>query len=272
MKRRYWLIGAFVLVLATSVVLTGGIDALRGAAFRSECLRGFNSDDLDDRKRAAWAVIEHRDAELEAFMARRMLGEEPSADVRESYVYSLGKLHDPGIFPAIETLLNVETNGYVRSAAWLAAARSDAARFENLAGGRSKPGDAWEQVGVAQGWLALGDVRGVDDLLRIARSEDEQTRYVASRALYRWVRPLLDAAGRWPIDAGVGESDTWPPALVDEIAHRCDGLDLAAVAADTRRHEAAALDVRRNQTRITNAREDLVGLLFAQQRKQPIGD
>jgi hypothetical protein len=272
MRRRNWLIGALVVTLAAFVVLAGGGDAVRDAVFRAECFRQFQSDYPDDRKQAAWSVIEHPDAKLEAFMVRGMLGDEPSADVRESYVYSLGKLHDPGVFPAIETLLNIETDGYVRAAAWLAAARSDPVRFEHLVNDRAVSGDAWEQVGVAQGWLALGDVRGVDELLRLARSDNEQLRYVASRALYRWVRPLLDTTGRWPVDAGVGESDIWSPALVERIARRCGEVDLAAVAAAALRSEAAAARVRRNQTRITNAREDLVGLLFDKQRKQAHGE
>lgn len=261
MHARRWIMLAVPLA-AGAALLYAGVGA-RIYAYPRRVAR-LNSADPQQRKQAAWSVIERRDVRFETLLARKLLGGEPSADVRESYVYSLGRLNDPSLFPTIETLLNSESDGYVRAAAWLAAARSDAHRFANLAVASPVRGDDWDRIGQAQAWLALGDTRGVDVLLRVAAGGGEQLRYVASRALYRWVRPLLDVAGRWPLEARVGEGKIWPGELVAEVARRCGTLNLQAIADGISKHQRAAACVRRNQKRITDAREDLVGLLFAQ--------
>ena len=134
--------------------------------------------------------------------------------------------------------------------------------FRTLAETRSAPRDAWDRLGVAQGRLMLGDVRDVGELLEQARSDDGARQQVAGRALYKWLRPLLDAAGRWPAEATVKEGQAWPAEFVDEIERCCATLDLQAIAEDTHQHDAAAAPVRRYIMRINGAREGLISLLF----------
>jgi len=253
--------GLVAAVMAWQTVLSPQVRKLR---YREEMTRALRSPQPQIRKQAAWAVIERPDPSLETFMVRGVMGEEPDPDVREAYVYTLGRLSRPRNFAAIESAIDVEPSGYVRAAAWLAAARCDRQHFHTLAATRRQPEPPWDQIGIAQGRLCLDDVQGVNVLLYWARRGDASQRQVASRALFKWLRPLLDVAGRWPVDADVGEGQPWPAGLVDEIERRCAALDLQAIADDTRRHRAPAERVRRNVARLTRAREDLVSLLFAE--------
>jgi hypothetical protein len=256
--------GVFAVALILLVLFlddTGRLGTLRG---RSELRRQMQSPDREQRKQAAWAVIEQPIPELEELMVRGVLGGEPDAGVREAYVYALGNLADQRYFAAVETVIDADPSGYVRAAAWLAAARIDPAHFRTLAETNPGPGDPWDRLGIAQGRLFLGDVRGARELLEQARSDSDARRCVAGRALYKWLRPLLDAAGRWPLAAEVTEGQAWPPEFVDEIERRCATLDLQALADDTRQHDQAAAPVRRYIMRINGARKGLVSLLFGQ--------
>ncbi len=235
----------------------------RTARHRRELLQALRSPDSQSRKQAAWAAIESLDPNLEAVLARGVMGAEREPTVREAYVYALGKLGDPRNVAAIESAIDSDPSGYVRAAAWLAAARCDPRHFRTLADTRPPPLDPWDQIGVGQGWLYLGDVRRVNDLLHWALAGDDAQRQVAARALFKWLRPLVDAAGRWPVEADVREGQLWPAELIEEIERRCAALDLQAIADDTGRHLAPAERVRRNVMRLTRTRERLARLLFA---------
>jgi hypothetical protein len=253
-----------VVGLLAALVVWKGVISPRAwqSRYRAQAMEALDSPDPEVRKQAAWAAIDWPDPALEAFMIRGVMGAESQADVREAYVYSLGRLGNPRSFAAIEFSLDLEPNGYVRAAAWLAAARIDSKHFYTLVETCPRPDRPWDQIGIAQGRLSLGDVRGVDRLLHWALAGDDTQRNVASRALFKGLQPLLDAAGRWPVDASVEEGQPWPPAFVREIEQRCVGLPLQAIADEARRHSAAAYRVRRNVARLTGTRERLAGLLF----------
>jgi hypothetical protein len=251
--------GLVAAAVAWQTVLSPQARKLR---YREKMTRALRSPDPQDRKQTAWAIIERPDPVLEAFIVRGVTGNEPDPDVREAYVYTLGKLGQRRNFAAIESAIDADASGYVRAAAWLAAARCDPEHFRTLTETRRQPEHPWDQIGIAQGWFYLDDVRGVDILLHWALAGDDPQRQIASRALFKWLRPLLDATGRWPIDANVREGQRWPAELVSEVERRCAALDLQAIADDSRRHHAPAERVRRNVTRLTRVRDRLARLLF----------
>lgn len=192
------------------------------------------------------------------------VGVESDPDVREAYVYALGRSAATGYFSVIAGVVRGDPHPYVRQTAWLAAARLDAERFRALAAELPPGDDPWDRIGLAAAWVELGDPRGTPDLLRWAVEGDAQQRRTASLALYRGVAPLLEAVGRWPLSQPVVEGESWSPELVAEIARRCAGLDLAALAADTRPHVRRAALVRRNVSRLNAARARLTRLLWSQ--------
>ncbi|MFQ5807157.1 MAG: HEAT repeat domain-containing protein [Phycisphaerae bacterium] len=253
--------GIVVTVVAWQSLLSPRARNLR---YRTEMLQALRSPDPESRKQAAWAIIGRPELSLEAFLVRGVLGDEPDPDVREAYTYALGKLGDPRNFAAIESAIDADPSGYVRAAAWLAAARCDPQHFRTLVETRAQRERPWEQIGIAQGRLDLDDVQDVNVLLHWARSGNPSQRQVAARALYKSLRPLLDAVGRWPAGAQIRAGQLWPPEIIDEVERRCAALDLQAIADETRRHRRRAERVRRNVTRLTRARDGLVGLLFAQ--------
>ncbi len=266
-RGRKWTIGiggGLVVGVVLAALFPDVARRVRTAGAQDRLLRQMQSPDREQRKQAAWAAIERPAPALEEFMVRGVLGDEPDAGVREAYVYALGNLRDRRHFAAIETAIDTDRSGYVRAAAWLAAARVDPEHFGTLAATRSAPRDAWDRLGVAQGRLMLGDVRDTGELLQQARGGDASRGHIASRALERWLRPLLDAAGRWPADATVSGAQAWPPEFVDEIDRRCATLDLQALADDTHQHDQAAAGVRRYIMRIYGARKGLISLLFGE--------
>ncbi|MBU0618460.1 MAG: HEAT repeat domain-containing protein [Planctomycetes bacterium] len=266
-RGRKWttgLAGVLAVGLILSVLFPDVARRVGSAGARDTLLREIQSPDRERRKQAAWAAIERPNPGLEEYLVRGVLGDEPDAGVREAYVYALGNLGDRRVFSAIETAIDTDPSGYVRAAAWLAAARVDPEHFHTLVGTRPASRDAWDRLGVAQGRLMLGDVRGTHELLEQARGGEGSRGHIASRAMYKWLRPLLDSAGRWPADATVSEAQVWPLEFVDEIERRCATLDLQALADDTRQHDQAAAGVRRYIMRIYGAREGLISLLFGE--------
>ena len=215
------------------------------------------------RKRGAWFTLEQGGSAAIEFIARQLeLGQEPSADVRESYVYALGHAGDQQYRDLVATLLADDPSGYVRQAAWLALARLEPRRFVELADSYPPTDNPWDQIGRANAWLHTGDVRGMQTLMHWARQGNADQQLVACAALYKGVLPLLEAVGRWPLDAHVREGQIWPPELVAEVERRCAGLDLQRIADDTRPHLATARRVQRNAYRMTSARNRIAKFLL----------
>lgn len=227
------------------------------------------SPDAQQRKRGAWGASNWNCRAADAAMIRGLKGGEPLADVREAYVYSLGKRGRASDFDAVAGVLESDPSAYVRCAAWLAAVRLNPKRAaQELARRRASP-DPWDQIGIAQARLVLGDVGGVDDLLHWAIAGDEGQRIVACRALLKTLRPLLDSVGSWPLEAHVKEGEVWPRKLVRTVRQRCAALPLQRVARETLRtvNDPASKRVRRNVHRVNGARDRIAAFLYGRQAK-----
>jgi len=262
---------AKVIVLAAVCLAAAAVwlgRAASAARWRAGIERALRDPDPQVRKQGAWELIEHPDPSLLRSLTAGILGAERDPNVREAYVYTLGRVGDPQYFAAIESAIDLDPSGYVRAAAWLAAARLDPHHFRTLAATRPAH-SAWDRIGLLQAELYLGQMSGVGELLDWARRGDAAQRQVACRALFKWLRPLLEAVGRWPLEADVREGREWPTGLIAEIERRCAGLALQELADDARQHAATAARVQRNVGRLTRARDGLAGLLFGRQRKQP---
>ncbi len=135
-------------------------------------------------------------------------------------------------------------------------------RFTRSALEASRQG-AREWTNVAQGWAQLGDSRGLDDLLHWAAGGGPNQRLVAARALLRSLRPVLEAVGRWPIEADPRPGEAWSAELVAEVRERCRGLDLNGLSAGVRARFEAAARVRRDVGRLTGARARAARFLFS---------
>lgn len=228
----------------------------------NDILAGLASSDPQTRKQGAWAAIDHPNPALRQRMVAGVLGDEPIDDVREAFVYALGRIGDSGDMSAVESAIDLDPSGLVRAAAWLAAARMDPEHFRTLAATAKPARDDWDALGIAQARLLLGDPRDVDTLLRLARDGDHAQKVVAARSLTRDLLPLLDSVGQLPLDQPAWDGDTWRPASTDEIARRCAGLPLERLAVDLRQHEAAANRFRRDLARITTGRDRIAHWLF----------
>ncbi|RMF82038.1 MAG: hypothetical protein D6744_06445, partial [Planctomycetota bacterium] len=217
-------------------------------------LARLRSDSPAERKRAAWKAIDSDDPRLLDIVRAGALGGETDDDVREAFVYALGKRRNAGFFEDIASVIRNDPSGYVRAAAWLAAARSDPRRTQALAADPALPDSDWDRLGRAQGLLAAGDASRVGELLDWAQRGDASQRVVAARALYKWLRPALDSVGRWPLGADVREGEVWPAEFIDELRRRCAQLDLQAVIDDMRPHLAEIEHFRSQLRRVTSAR------------------
>ncbi len=245
---------------------------------RHSTLAALEASDPQARKAAAWAVAETSiEPAVVAIRGTLLAAAEPNPDVREAFVYALGHAGSPADFELLRDLAANDPSGYVRQAALLAATRVAPGRCRELLAtkrspetartGASRPdhaADPWDTLAAAQARLALGDAAGVPALLDIARHAQPSQRQVACRALHKWLRPALVAAGRWPLEAAVRPGEIWPAGLLDEIARRCGELDLGQLLRQARAQEQKAEPIRRNTGRWTGARERLVRMLFSE--------
>jgi len=264
------------IVLAVLAGLAWGGFEVFDRTINSEQIRARNklfSPDPEIRKRGAWMAAETH-SEPAARMMNVLLrsNAEPSDDLRETYVYALGKGEWPFALQTLEDLLTREPSGYVRAATWLAISRISPERFAELDRSGYGPREAWDRIGLAQGWFQLDDSRGLEVLLATAVDGDDGQREVASRALYKWVRPLLETAGRWPIEASVQEGQTWPAELVADVRRRGAGLDLRSIAQGSREYWEPTERLQKNVRKITKTRDRIAAVLFAGRAPAPRPD
>lgn len=225
--------------------------------------------DEQARKEAAWRLIEEPDPIAESFLVQGLFGAEESPDVREAFVYTLGRLgHDENL-GAVEHVIALDPDGYVRAGAWLALARLAPERVSALVEQYASRVDTWDRIGMAQAQACSGDASGYPVLLRFAVDGDAGQREVASRALTKWVRPVLESVGRWPLDAVVHEGEIWPAELVAEIEGRCGELDLRAAAKVFHAFEKPLARARRHADRVLRVREELAAVLFKRSKPEP---
>lgn len=252
--------------------LTGGVSAVLGMTFllwvgldssESEIVRRLASTDPDRRRAAAARIADGEATHTAPLLASRLRsGSEAVAEVREAFVHALGRTGNAAYFDAIERVVRVEPDGYTRCGAWLAAARVDAARFRALADQIELRRDAWDAVGVAQGRACLGDLCDWKVLFDNAADPDAPQAYAACGALRRWLRPLLESIGRWPLDFDPPDGEIWPAEGVARVQQRCEGLDLQRLADQTTPAVDAAGKVRSNVAKLTKTRGRLARLLF----------
>jgi HEAT repeat protein len=255
-------------VLVAVLVGLGGLAAVATAigllrtGEERAALRLLNSDQPEERQRGAWLAARPRMPRTHAELVRRLSRrQEVDLNVREACVYALGRSGSPQFFDVLAAVVQADEEGYVRQAAWIAAARVDRGRLPDLVATAPLRDEAWDQLGQAAAWLETGDLRGVDDLLHWAAAGEPEQRRVASLALYRGVAPLLEALGRWPIQSSVCEGEPWPPELVAEVRRRVAPLDLRAIVDEMRPYLARATELRRDVARITTVRDRLARFL-----------
>lgn len=238
-------------------VLAGPLPAFK---LRMETLNLLDSSQPADRQKAAWMIAEEGLPGGVGDILKRIRSEH-DPDTREAYLYALGRVPEPRSLEAVVDELHCGTSGYPRHAAWLALARINPPEFRRLS---EKPPilDPWDRLGIAHGRLALRDVRDVETLIEFALRGDIDQRRVACAAIGQLLRPLLDSAGRWPLESPGSHERLWPPALVCEIAARCDGLDLQTIADGHARHGNQDAAMSRSLRRLNNARNRIAYLLF----------
>ncbi len=264
-RYRRWLPAMVVAAIAAGTSATLGWRLL--VWYRSSrIMQLLQAGSPDSRKAGAWEAADRKTPRAIGFIADQLAASaEPDPQVRESYVYALGRAGGPQHFDLVAALIEREPAGWVRQAAWLAAARLAPERFAELAARHGDSEQPWDQIGVAAAWLELGDVRGVEVLLHWAVRGDAGQRQASSAAMYRRLAPLLEALGRWPLRAQPAEGQTWSPELVAAIADRCRQLDLPAIAADLRRALERSAGLRRDLGRLNGARRRLARLLLDQE-------
>jgi hypothetical protein len=254
--------GLLVVGLGVAFMVLAALTNAPGVRVDREIVRLLKSPDPQDRKRGAWLAVERREVIAKSIMAFTLEQRtEADPDVREAFIYALGRMGFSD-WHLVARYAREDESGYVRQAAWLALARIQPLEFADLVRKREKP-DSWDRLGIAQGWLVLGDTRGLADLFEAALDGQEGQATIAGRALSRDLRPPLDVAGRWPLGFVPPEGQPWPPELVREVQKRCQEVDVAAVIADSRPHLEKAQQVSRNLLRLTRARERIAGTLFA---------
>jgi hypothetical protein len=243
------------------VAVVVGTAVLQRVALRHDrrALAALDAAEPAVRRQAAMIVAAEYTPAARARLAAG-LREEPDAAVREAGVYALGRRGTAGDFAVVADLARGDEDGYVRYRAWWAAARLDGAGFARLVDAHAG-GDGWDAIGQAYGRLEMGDVSGAETLLHWAESGTAAQRGAASQALYHTLAPLLEAAGRWPIEQAVGLGDVWPAALVAEVRARCATMDLAAVAADARQAFEEQADIQARAGKLERAEGRLAWLL-----------
>lgn len=221
---------------------------------RARLMARLKSSDPQERMQAAWSVAEFPDPDVLATLAQHVMGDEGDDEVREAFIYSLGRSGDRAFLPAVRYATEAHETGPGRTAAWLAMARIDPDEFRAKAPQGGSVGDTWDLIAIAQGRLALGELTSVGVLLRYAVDGDEGQRFVCTQSLWKGLRPLLEAAGRWPIEPILHEGETWPVDFAREVEKRAAELDLPAIQTDTRRHLAATTSLRQTVRRLNTAR------------------
>ncbi|MBI5863009.1 MAG: hypothetical protein HZB38_00580 [Planctomycetes bacterium] len=265
MKRwRHILIGA-----ALAAIIAGGLFVVLRPRIIAEVRRSrltarLASSDPLERSRVAWSLAENPDPFLMARLVQNLMGDEPDSGAREACVYALGRSGDKSYLPAVRFSIEAHQAGCVRAAGWLALARLDPDEFRHREKEGPAVGDAWDAIGLAQARLAVGDLSDAEVLLRFAERGDDAQRYVCTQAMWKHIRPLLEAAGRWPLDASVHEGESWPPEFAHEVAERALRLDLPALREHIQRHWAATESLRQTVRRLNGARERMTAWLFPQ--------
>lgn len=219
------------------------------------------SDDSEARQRGAWQAA-HEDTPWAAHLLPSLLEKETVPAAREALVYALGRAGTAASFDALLDVARTDATPYVRHSAWLAAARVAPQQFATTADKLTPGPDAWDRIGWAQAWLEVGDARGVPDLLALLDSAQRDHALGARGAVLRYVAPLLEMVGHWPLAAPSEAADEWTPAFVAELRARCAAVDLAELARALATDRTRLTRVQHDVGRLHRARERIARLLF----------
>jgi HEAT repeat protein len=231
-----------------------------------------SSPDQQARKEGAWrSAARPPGPPTELIIAELSQGRERDPGVRESFAYALGRLRLQRCLPLLLRVAREDPSGYVRQAAWIAAARVDFARFREAArelessraSNSEDSADTWGRIGIAAARMEHDDLSDLQFLLDVAASGTDFQRNIAGVALNRYLRPLLRAAGRWPLKTEISAEGAWSPAFVAEIRRRAASLDLAQIAAYSRPEQQGTESLRRMIRRIYGARARVVRVLYS---------
>jgi HEAT repeat protein len=222
-----------------------------------------NASTAEFRKRAAWRIAgEDARGYVDELVAA--LPRERDDGAREAYIYALGHVGNPTHAPIIEQVLETEADGFVRQAAWLALARLAPERFIALRGQAGMVRDRWDRLGIAIARIDRGNFSALSTLLEIAEDPDISRRYIARRAIEKYVQPWMEIAGRWPLEAATQPIEQWTPATLAEIRRRAAEIAISDVVVEV----AAALEhaepMRTSLRRMTRTRDWMAGLLFGE--------
>ncbi|MBN2447648.1 MAG: hypothetical protein JXO22_13020 [Phycisphaerae bacterium] len=259
-QSRDWALRGLVLVTAGAALITVLATGC-GRGPDAEVRRLLNSEQAEDHKRGAWLAADTGHIVVLDELVHRVTERAETPDVREAYVYSLGLLGDSRATDALLAVIATEQSGYLRQAAWLALARVNADAFREQA---AQVGDAdeWDRIGLAQGYMELGEYGDVPLLVTEALASDTWRGDIAARAIQRWVSPLLDAVGRWPLELAEVRPEDWTGEQVALVAERIDATDLQAIADDTLPHLEKSRHVHSNEAKLNKARDRIARVLF----------
>ncbi|HOO17016.1 MAG: HEAT repeat domain-containing protein [Phycisphaerae bacterium] len=261
-KRRLAGLAVVAAIVAVSAVVI--VPELWRAAAERHLMHLLTSTDEEARKQGAWQAVTRSPGPATDFMCAALSqGREPSPGVRESYVYALGRMRLQSALPLLLRLARADESGYVRQAAWIAAARVDFEQFRAAAREVENCADTWDRIGIATALMEADDFSQLDLLFDVAASGDDFQRNVAAAALRRYLRPLLQAAGRWPVNAEISVDGAWSPAFIAEVRGRAASLNLPQIAAHSRPEQQGTETLRRMIRRIYGARERVVRALYS---------
>lgn len=221
------------------------------------------SESPAERMKGAWITTpQSADSSFELMRARLRAGSEPDETCREAYLYALSRLANKEDFSLATAAAAKDASGRVRAAGWLAAAKVDSKQFQVWEKTQPSPTAIWDRIGATQARLSFEDFSDISALLEAGQADDLALRTSASRALNRAIRPLLEIAGNWPLDARPAEMEVWPKELVRDVQQRFDPRTLQSVYNASKPHIAAAERAQRNVRRLTSAREQMRRFLF----------
>ena len=226
--------------------------------------------DGDAGKKAAWWVADGVRMKHAGALRGALQRPDISEDFREAIVYSLGKIRDAAAVPDLFRLLSVPGGSVVRQSSWLSLARIDADVFRKAIAEPTYRHDDWDELGIAQGLVEIGDPSGVMTVLRFAGGADRNQRQIACRTLDRSVRPVLETAGRWPADQRPKPGEIWNESLIRIVEQRVREVDLRQVALDTARHAEGARGVQKNVRRIQSGRDYLAWFLVGPRSEESV--
>lgn len=220
------------------------------------------SVEAESRKRGAWEALSNRSKPALWLIRERLeAGAERDADVRETYYYFLGRMGYGEDWGLIERCIHKDESGYVRQQAWLSALRIDAERCRKLSE-EFEAKDRWDRIGVAQARLGLDDASGVADLLEAIEHGDEGEREIAAKVIGRFVRPLLDAEGKWPIEVPWNPEQPWTLEEAQKVRERCDRIDAVRSMSELAELRAKSQELRKLQGRLMGGMRRMAGFML----------